>query len=310
MTAVAVAVINFNTREHLRACLTTVAAESPPEVVVVDNGSTDGSIEMVRRDFPGVTLHVDPRNRGYGAASNEAIARCTAPYVLLLNSDTLLPPGALAALASHLDRHPRAAVVGPRLVNPDGTLQPSCFAFPSPLGTLLENARADKVVRRIPRLRERYLRTWSHARAREVPWVMGAALAIRRQAFDAVGGFDESFFMYFEEVDLSYRLRAAGWETHFAPVTDVIHAGGASTAQWRTDMYARLFLSSMHYYEMHHSRLRSLGAAAVVKLSMLARLARDTTRFHATRDAGRRAELTERMVAWRRVLRGPWRLTH
>src|SRR5688572_17909236 len=122
MTAIAVAIVNYNTREHLRACLATVQLEAPSEVVVVDNASSDDSVEMVRTDYPRVMLHANRTNPGYGAAANQAVESCTAKYVLLLNSDTRLQSGALRALSTYLDRHPRAAIVGPRLENPDGTL--------------------------------------------------------------------------------------------------------------------------------------------------------------------------------------------
>ena len=128
---VAVAVISFNTRDILRDCLTSVLAESPTELVVVDNGSTDGSIEMVRQAFPSARLVVEASNPGYGAASNRAVSECSSSYVFLLNSDTVLPPGTLDAMRGYMERHPRAGMAGPRLVNADGSLQPSCFAFPS-----------------------------------------------------------------------------------------------------------------------------------------------------------------------------------
>src|SRR5215216_4664132 len=114
MTATAVAIVSYNTRERLRACLATVLADMPCEVIVVDNTSSDGSVEMVAASFPQVVLHANAKNPGYGAAANQAIASCKAPYVLLLNGDTLLKPGALRALTSYMDQNPRAAIVGPR----------------------------------------------------------------------------------------------------------------------------------------------------------------------------------------------------
>jgi len=297
-----VAVVNYNTRDHLHACLASVTAAGAREVVVVDNGSTDGSAEMVRRDFAGVLLHVDHSNPGYGAGANRAIALCASPYVLLLNSDTLLRPGALAALARYLDEHPRAGVVGPRLVNLDGSLQPSCRAFPSPLVPLHRQESLGRVARHLPLLGDRYLAAWPHTHARVVPWVVGAALALRREAMDAVGGFDESFFMYSEEIDLSYRMRRHGWETHFAPVTDVVHAGGASTKQYHAAMSAQLFLSSLHFYERHFSGARLAQAVFMTRLSILARLVRDRVRLRAARDAATRERLAENLSVWRRVL--------
>ena len=199
MSATDVVIVNWNTRDLLRTCLQHASSEQPAQIVVADTGSRDGSPEMVRREFPQCTLVLIPENPGYGAASNMAIELCASEYVLLLNSDTEVHPGTLRVLQEYLDTHERAAIVGPRLVGPDGSSQESCFPFPRPLRPLTQIKA----------------RSLSHDRAGPVPWVLGAALAIRRAAFDAVGGFDQAYHMYFEEVDLAYRLRKAGWEHTF-----------------------------------------------------------------------------------------------
>jgi GT2 family glycosyltransferase len=278
-------------------------------MVVVDNASSDGSAEMVRAEYPWVTLHANKANLGYGAAANQAIASCTAEYVLLLNSDTLLQTGALMALSGYLDLHPRAAIVGPRLVEADGTLQASCYPFPTPLNTFLENStsaiRLGRLIRHhIPLLRNSYLRTWPHTSARVVPWLKGAALAIRRAAFDAVGGFDESYFMYFEDADLCYRLTAAGWQIHFTPATTVVHVGGASTRQWRTEMTVRLLASTIQFYQRHASRLQLAEVVLIVKGLMLAKWIRGIACLYLTRNVGKRADIAADMAACRRVLFG------
>lgn len=307
MTSIAVAIISYNTREHLRACLVSVQADAPRELVVVDNGSSDGSIEMVRGEFPEATLVVDPANPGYGAAANRAISSCSSPYVLLLNSDTRIEAGAPHALSGYLDRHPRAAMVGPRLANSDGSLQPSCFPFPSPLNTLLVKGTLGRALRYLPVVRERYLRTWDHSHPRVVPWVRGAALAIRREAFNAVGGFDETFFMYFEEVDLCHRLHNAGWQVHFAPVTTVAHIGGSSTMRQRTEMTVRQYASTMHYYHKHHAGPRLAALIAADQSVILARLLFDAGRRAITRRDDARARIDQDLAAWRRILLGRWR---
>ncbi len=243
-----VAIVNYNTCDHLAACLTTIRAEQalyadPVRVIVADNASTDGSPEMVAREFPEVEL-VRAANEGYGAGANAAIRRATTPYVLLLNSDTRLhaDSGAptLGALAGYLDAHPRAGMVGPKLVNPDGTLQRSIYPLPSPLAELMRWTSASRLARIIPGWGRKYFVDWLHDKAEAVGWVVGAALAIRRDAFDAVKGFDTSFFMYSEEVDLACSMQEAGWEVHFAPVATVTHYGGASTEAHRAAMMARL----------------------------------------------------------------------
>ena len=287
MTAIAVAIVNWNTRQLLQTCLRHVLAQAPAEVVVADNGSSDGSVEMVQREYPAVTLVLSPENPGYGAGANRAISRCTAGFVLLLNSDTELQPGALAALAEYLSLHDRVGMIGPRLLNPDRTLQESCFAFPRPL-------------RPLTRAR---LYSFPHDRPRRVPWVIGAALAIRRSAFDAVGGFDETFSMYYEEVDLAYRLARAGWETHFTPSAEVIHLVGASTAQRRVAMLLQTRLSALEFFRRHHAGV-PLAAGLTLEYALIAaRLGRDGVRLALARSAEQRGRLKEDLSVWWQLLR-------
>ena len=184
----AVAVVSWNTRDLLRRCLSPAAAESPRELVVVDNGSVDGSVEMVRAEFPTLRLDVLAGNPGYGTAANRAMAATRSEYVLLLNPDALVRPGALAAVSRHLDAHPRAGLVGPRLLNGDGTLQRSCHGFPRPWAPPLRRRPLAALVMRMGGVREWWIESWSHDRPRVVPWVTGAALGIRREAFRQVGG--------------------------------------------------------------------------------------------------------------------------
>jgi len=302
MNNVAVAIISWNTRELLEACLGSVVAEEPVEVVVIDNGSSDGSPEMVRRVFPGVRVKVNPENPGFGAAGNQAFALTTAPYLLLLNADTQLRDGAIRAIGEYLDQHPQAAVLGPRLVHPDGRLQSSCSSFPNPIVPLVKSKRLTRVVRRLPLLRDRMLDTWTHDRPRRVPWVVGAALALRRQAFEAVGGFDQKIRMYFEEPDLCLRLLHAGWETHFAPVTDVVHVEGASTQQRRHDMLWEWVVSYRYYIERHFSGRRLAIARTTFRFGMRVRWIRERLRWCLTNDPAAREALTMDAAIWLRAL--------
>lgn len=299
MSRIAVVVVNHDTREELRACLATL----PPgvETVVVDNASTDGSAEMVRAEFPAVRLLADGTNPGYGAAANRGVRACGAGYVLVLNSDTRLRPGALDALREHLDRSPRAALAGPGLLNPDGSPQASCFPFPGTLGWLLENDPVAPLAARVPGLRAKLLRVAPPREAAAVPWVLGAALAVRRSDFEAVGGFDESYFMYFEEVDLCRRLAAAGRETHFVPAAEVVHVGGASTSRVRAAMAVQHFRSTLRFYRRHYRGPRLAFWVGVMRAKMLFRLVRDGLALGLPHPA-RRAALREDVAAWRRAI--------
>ena len=264
MKTTAVCIINYNTRDLLRDCLHSVVSENPAEIIVVDNASTDGSAEMVEAEFPPIKLIHLSENPGYGAAANRAIMSSRAEHILLLNSDTCLKPGSLQALSDYLEANEFAAVVGPRVLNPDGTLQRSAFHFPTPVHIFLYLFKLYSFIRYTPLLRHRSLQELPGASAKTVPWVLGAALAFRRSAFDSVGGFDESFFMYFEEVDLCYRLTQQGWQIHFAPVTEIVHVGGASTSQRRTEMSAHYFISLAQFYRKHYSWVRLAQLALIV----------------------------------------------
>ena len=298
----AVVIVNWNTRDLLRECLRSVLAESPAEVVVVDNGSGDGSVEMVRGEFPGVTLRVLATNPGYAAGCNAGLAACSTPYALVLNSDTLLASGALAALTARLDASARVAVVGPRIRNPDGSVFRSAFPFPAPGATLFLHEPFARLATLVPPLREAFIGRWRADEASDVPWVLGAALAVRRRALEDVGGFDESYDMYCEEVDLSFRLRARGWRTEYAPVTDVVHIGGASTRQRRAAMQARLQLSVIQFHRRHHRGLRLRLALQLIRGKAAARLIRDGVRRRLTAVPARRAELAEDMAVWRQII--------
>jgi N-acetylglucosaminyl-diphospho-decaprenol L-rhamnosyltransferase len=301
MSPFAVVIVNYNTREDLRACLNSVLAAGPRQVVVADNGSSDGSREMVRETFPGVDL-LELANPGYGGAANRAIATTDTPYVLLLNPDTLLAPDALLALGAYLEAHPPVGMVGPRLLNPDGSLQPSCYPYPGSLRWAFDNDDLAPLRRRSTRLRESGYRTWSHDCPRRVPCVMGAVLAIRRSAFDAVGGFDESFFMYYEEIDLCYRLNAAGWEVHFAPVTEVVHAGGTSTSQRRSAMSVAHYRSAEHFHRKHYRGLHLHLVNGVWKGLAWLRLVSARARLQRAQSEVERSVLAQEVVQRRAVL--------
>jgi GT2 family glycosyltransferase len=304
--SVSVAIVSYDTRDILRDCLRTVVANAPARIVVADNGSTDGSIEMVRSEFPDVVLLVDERNPGYGAAANRAVAACDTPYVLVLNSDTLLPAGSLEPLREYMDLHPRAGMAGPRLRHGDGSLHRSAYAFPSTTFLIVEQSPLRAVARWIPAMRRRYFIDWAHDEARAVPWVYGAVLMIRRAAFEAVGGYDPSFYMYYEEVDLAYRLARAGWETHYAPVAEVTHLGGASTSRVWATMKERNFRSLIRFAATHMSATETTRLAATLRALVAAKATIASTQQLLPRHPARRRQVAERAAFWRHLARVPF----
>lgn len=227
---VAAVVVNFESGAALTECLRTLVSESPAEVLVVDNGSVDGSVAQARRDFPSLEVVVPGRNLGYGAAANRGAAATTAELILVCNSDLSVHPGALASLVAVLDQEPDVAVTGPLIRTPSGDRYPSARQFPSLidagghalLGLFVPNNRFTR----------KYQRS-DMASANDTPqradWVSGSCFLVRRSAFEAVGGFDEAYFMYAEDADLCWRLAGAGWSTTYVPAAEVLHVQGVST---------------------------------------------------------------------------------
>jgi N-acetylglucosaminyl-diphospho-decaprenol L-rhamnosyltransferase len=197
------------------------------ETILVDNGSTDGTVELVRDRFPGVRV-IEQENRGMGGGNNTGMRAADGRYFFLLNSDAWVTGDAIATLARYADEHPEAAVVGPRLRNPDGTLQRSVRGDPTAWRLATEYLFIRKLAPRSTRLNPLYVGGFDHDATREVEWLQGAALLVRREAADAVGLFDEDFFMFSEETDWMYRFRQAGWKVVFCPDGEVVHVGGAS----------------------------------------------------------------------------------
>ncbi len=221
-------VVNYNARGHLLECVRSLRAEGVTDVIVVDNDSTDGSKEALAADDPEATYVETGANLGFGTAANRGVAATAATYVLILNPDVVVHAGAVGALAAALDADDRAAVVGPRVENLDGTLYPSARRFPN-LAVAAGHAFVG-LVRPDNRFTRDYRRLDAdHGWSGPVDWVSGTCMLVRRTAFDAVGGFDEAYFMYVEDVDLCWRLWRAGWRVGYEPSARVTHTVGVSS---------------------------------------------------------------------------------
>jgi GT2 family glycosyltransferase len=251
-----VILVNWNTRDALRDCLTSLRAalQASPmasEVCVVDNASRDGSAEMTAQEFPEVRLTANTHNRNYAAGSNQMLAAASGEFLLLLNPDTVVPVGAPDRLVAFLRSHPGAAAVAPALVHPDGRLQQSVRGFPGPralMGEILGLACCCPSSE------------WGAYRPRDLPLdqpsevdqPMTSALLIRRAALDAVGVFDEAFPLFFNDVDLCFRLRQAGWSIFYEPAVRVVHDGGASTRQVRPEAIRLSHEGLQRFYAKHY----------------------------------------------------------
>jgi GT2 family glycosyltransferase len=263
---VSVIVASHNTRAHLEHCLTELGTKH--EVIVVDAGSADGSPELVRSRFPQARLVALEHNPGYGGAVNEGIARASAPYLLLLNADASPLPHAVERLVAFADSEPRAGVVGPRLLNPNGTLQPSVRGFPTLWRLATEYLFLRWLAPRSRALNAFYGSRFDHRSRRDAEFLVGAVLLVRQEVVADVGAFDTSFFMFDEEVDFCYRARAAGWQVVFWPGAEFVHVGGASTEQVWPRMYREQLRSHLRFLAKHHGlreaeRARKLLATAM-----------------------------------------------
>lgn len=301
-TDLAIVVVSYNTRELLRACLSALRSSldrACSEVVVVDNASADGSADMVAAQFPWVRLLALTENRGFAAANNLAWREVDARYGLLLNSDTEVLGDAPSALVRFMDEHPRVGAAGGRLLNPDLTFQHSCFRFPTLPMSLLDFFPLNHRIAG-SRLNGRYPRSW-YARAFRVDHPLGACLIVRREVIERVGGLDEGFFMYCEEVDWCYRIQEAGWDIAYTPDAEVIHHVAASSRQQAGPMLIQLHRSRDRLFRQHYGAGFAWAARQIVRLGMLS-LARRSRREAAM---GRidRAELDGRLAIYREVVR-------
>ena len=221
---VAVVVVTYNALPYIEPCLDSVRGY---DTVVVDHGSTDGTLDVVRERFPSARI-VEQENRGLAAGWNRGIRESSAPFLLILNADAWVLGDGLERLVAFAEARPRAAVVGPRLLNPDGSLQRSVRGFPTPWRVATEYLFLRKLAPRSSALNAYYGAQFDHRTAREAEWLYGACMLVRRAAVDEVGYLDEDFFLFSEETDWHRRFREAGWSIWFCPDAEVVHVAGAA----------------------------------------------------------------------------------
>jgi GT2 family glycosyltransferase len=271
---VTVSIVSFNTRELLAACLRSVfsTAHASFEVYVVDNGSADGSAEMVARDFPNARLIRSGGNIGFAAANNRALGAANGRYLLLLNPDTVVSPNTIGDMVAFMDQHRDAGICGPRILFPNGTFQSCGYRFPTLMSEIRQSKNIDKLLRRVvgeePPLK---LETGPF----EVDWVDGACLLIRQDAISQIGPLDEQFFLYAEELDWCHRARRAGWNVYALPTVEMIHYQGKSSAQMSDFSLALLVETRLRYYRKTHGTTMAAVTSLVYVAGCLKQLNRD-----------------------------------
>ncbi|MCL4458613.1 MAG: glycosyltransferase family 2 protein [Chloroflexi bacterium] len=304
MIDLSIVIVSYNTCGLLRYCLHSVFASIAvkpfaAEVWVVDNASVDGSPQMVCAEFPSVHLIINKYNRGFATACNQAIEQTTGRYVLLLNPDTVVLGETLGRMVEMMDSYPEAGAAGCRLLNPNGTIQHSCFRFPGlwmsfldffPINYRLLNSR----------LNGRY--PWRcYEQLFPIDHPLGACLVVRRETIQQVGLLDEQFFMYCEEIDWCMRIKRGGWQIYYLPGTDIIHYGAQSTLQFRSQMFVELHKSRYRLFAKHYDRFFRWAVRGIVRLGVAKEALVAWWKAH--RGQLSELELRDRLAAYGQVFR-------
>jgi N-acetylglucosaminyl-diphospho-decaprenol L-rhamnosyltransferase len=262
--AVSIVILNYNTREHLRTCLESIAREGSTtlsdgsfdaEVLVVDNASHDGSADMVAAEFPNVRLIRSPRNGGFAYGNNQALRVSRGDTILILNPDALLPRGSIAALLGRLEQHPEAGVIGPKLLRPNGSMHLACRrSFPTPAIAFYRISGLSRLFPHSPTFGRYNLTFADPDLPMEVDSVCGACMLIRHSVIDRVGRLDERFFMYGEDLDWCLRIRSAGWTVRYEPSIVVRHQHGAASRKRALRTTFHFFRAMDLFYRKHYIR--------------------------------------------------------
>jgi len=225
LTDLSIVIVSFNGRELLQECLSSLFAAKLSlsyEVHVVDNASSDGTPNMVQNEFPQVHLVANADNIGFAGANNQILRDLKARYALLLNPDMVVAQNAIEAMVGFMDTHADIGALGPRLLNPDGSLQYSCRRFPNAVAIFLRGLGLFRMLPKLPMRQRYFMLDWDHRTVAEVDWIMGSCMMLRREALQQVGFLDERFFMYYEDVDLCRRMWKQ-WKVCYLPEIPMLH---------------------------------------------------------------------------------------
>jgi N-acetylglucosaminyl-diphospho-decaprenol L-rhamnosyltransferase len=268
-----IVIVNWNVRDLLRRCLHSImynfqlpTSNFQIEVIVVDSASSDGSVAMIEEEFPQVRLIANSENVGFTVGNNQGIAVSQGRYILLLNPDTEVVGGALATMVEYMDGHPQVGVLGPQLLNPDGSIQSSRRRFPTMSTAFFESTILQQWFPHNRVIRHYYIADRPDDEVQEVDWVTGACLLARRETIEQVDLLDEGFFMYSEELDWCRRIKAQGWKVIYLPTARVIHYGAQSSEQVKSFQYIQFQRSKIRYFRKHHGSWQ----AEVLRLFILA----------------------------------------
>ncbi len=297
-----ISLVNTNNCKLLEVCLHSLYDVDHGvefETILVDNVSTDGSPEMVRAEFPQVQLLCNTVRMGFAANHNQAIKASQGEHVFVLNEDTVVHPGALKALCDFLDVHPDVGAVGPRLENPDGTLQKSCYRFPSPMRVVAENLLLVAAFPNSPLWGD--YRAFNHDTLRYVEFVSGAAFLVRREVIEKTGVLDDGFFIYAEETDWQLRMHKDGWKVAFLPDVTIVHYGGQSSVAIKDRQFCEFHRSQLRFMRKHYGPAAELLNRGVMCVGAVLRMT--IWSLVSVVKPSKRADLKPQIELWGRILK-------
>jgi len=275
MLDLSIIIVNYDVKDRLRECLHSICRNTRKvsfQITVIDNNSSDSSCEMIRREFSEVKLIENSENFGFAKGVNQGLKDSEGKYLLLLNPDTIVLPNALDKMVEFMEGNPQAGALGCRLLNPAGNLQPSCRSFPNLRTAFFEASGLERLFSKnkvIGRYRMGY---WKHDCVREVDQPMGSVLLLRRDVINQVGLMDERFHMYYEEVDLCYRIKKTGWKIYFTPDAEVIHYAGESARQNLGNVLIEQYRSMHKFYRKHFGLFPEILVRAMNFCGLLLRI--------------------------------------
>jgi GT2 family glycosyltransferase len=264
---ISVVIVGWNAKHYLELCLESLASAPPRrsmEVLVVDNASNDDSVEMIETKFPWVKLIKSSENLGFSKGNNVAIRLAQGRYIALVNPDVIVFPGCLDSLADFLDQNPKVGNAGPRVLNPDMSMQSTCRQFPTLWNNFCSASGLSSRFRNSRFFAGEHMFYFPHDRTLTVDVLVGCFSMIRREAFDSVGLLDEGLFMYGDDVDWCQRARNAGWDVVFYPGAQAIHDRGKITAPYPVRFAVAQQRSVLHYWSKHHGFLGVLGIRSII----------------------------------------------
>jgi len=271
---ISIIIVSWNVEEELFDCLMSIKQNKPSypyEVIIVDNASTDGTIDIIQNNFAETKLIINNENRGFASANNIGIEKSCGQYILFLNPDTIIQTNALDKLIAFLDENKDVGACGPKLLYGDGKLQPSTRKFPDFYSALYQNT----ILKNTGLFRKHYrryrMRNFNFDKQKDVDILMGAAILTRRSIIEKIGPMDESFFMYYEEADLCYRIVQAGWRIVFVPDATIIHLGGKSSDHIPLKTRMMRLKSMLIFFRKHYGRVRTGFFNCIFKPAVLLR---------------------------------------